>query len=333
MKVLVTGGLGYIGSHTVVQLQHDGHDVVIVDDLSNSRAEVLEGIEEINGIKPKWYQLDIRETTQLKELIRNEGIAAVIHFAAHKAVGESVKEPLKYYNNNIGGLLSLIEALGDLTKVKMIFSSSCTVYGDTQNSPIAENQPIVSAISPYGMTKIISEEILEDFATHANLKTVSLRYFNPVGAHDSGLIGELPIGVPSNLLPYITQTAAGKLEQLTVFGNNYNTPDGTNIRDFIHVVDLAKAHVKALEYTHEASFQYEVFNLGTGRGHSVLEVIESFEKISGIKLNYRIGERRAGDVEQIWADASKAFDKLGWKTELELDDMTASAWQWQQKIS
>ncbi|MFY0644059.1 MAG: UDP-glucose 4-epimerase GalE [Bacteroidia bacterium] len=333
MKVLVTGGLGYIGSHTVVELQHQGHDVVIVDDLSNSRASVVEGIEAINGIKPKWYNLDIRRTDELKQIIESEEIKAVIHFAAHKAVGESVEQPLKYYNNNVGGLLSLIEAMGDLSNKKMIFSSSCTVYGDTKDSPIAENQPVVAAISPYGTTKIISEELLEDLAIHSKLQTVSLRYFNPVGAHDSGLIGELPLGVPSNLVPYITQTAAGILSQLTVFGNDYNTPDGTNIRDFIHVVDLAKAHVKALDFACNESFQYEVFNLGTGRGNSVLEVIESFERTSGKTLNYRIGGRRAGDVEQIWADASKAHDILGWKTELELDDMTLSAWNWQLKLS
>ena len=332
MRVLVTGGLGYIGSHTVVELMEAGHTPIIIDDLSNSREEVLDGIAMITGRMPVWHRFDIRGTHQLKAVLQAEEIDAVIHFAAYKAVGESVEKPMEYFDNNVGGMLSLLKAMKATSCKKLVFSSSCTVYGDSSNSPIDENEARVKAISPYGTTKIICEEIIEDLAAHDNFHAVSLRYFNPVGAHPSAQIGELPLGVPNNLVPYITQTAAGIRERLTIFGKDYPTPDGTNIRDFIHVVDLASAHVKALDRLDQSTENLEYFNLGTGKGHSVLEVVKSFEKVSGLELNYSFGERRAGDVVQIWADPAKAKTLLGWEAEYSLDQMMETAWAWQRSL-
>ena len=331
-KILVTGGLGYIGSHTVVELQQSGHEVVVVDNLNNSSINVIDRITSITGLPFDFYEIDICDTTALEAVFAKEDISGVIHFAAYKAVGESVEKPDAYYHNNISGLISLISCLKKYDIPSVVFSSSCTVYGDAKESPIDEDQPIVEAISPYGTTKIVGEQILFDFARVANTKVVSLRYFNPVGAHPSAQIGELPLGVPSNLVPYITQTAIGKREKLTIFGNDYNTPDGTNIRDFIHVVDLAQAHVKAVDYAGSEDFSIEVINLGTGKGHSVLEVVHAFEEVNNIKLNYGIGARRAGDVEQIWADASKAKKVLGWEAKLDLNEMMKSAWAWELQL-
>lgn len=332
-KILVTGGLGYIGSHTVVELQQAGYNVVVVDNLSNTSKDVIDRIKTITGKEFTFYEVDVCNLNDLKKVFEMEKIDGVIHFAAFKAVGESVEFPLKYYHNNVGGLITLLECMKSAGVLNIVFSSSCTVYGDTKESPITEDHPVVEAISPYGTTKIIGEQILFDYSRVTETRVVSLRYFNPVGAHPSGLIGELPLGVPNNLIPYITQTAAGIREQLTIFGNDYNTPDGTNIRDFIHVVDLAKAHVKALQYAHDHDFKSEVINLGTGTGHSVLEVVKAFERVNGISLNYRFGDRRSGDVEQIWADAKKAEKLLGWKTEIGLDEMMSTAWNWQLKLA
>ncbi len=330
--VLVTGGLGYIGSHTVVELQKNAYNVVVVDDLSNSSKEVAERITAITGKLVKLYILDINDQDALEALFKLETIDGVIHFAAFKSVGESVNEPFKYYANNIGGMITLQKVMNKHRVNTIVFSSSCTVYGDTKQSPIDETHPVVDAISPYGTTKIVCEQILKDLCKHSDVKGVILRYFNPVGAHPSAQIGELPLGVPNNLVPYITQTAAGIRERLTVFGSNYNTPDGTNIRDYIHVVDLAKAHVKALEYALTMDQEYDIFNLGTGKGHSVLEVIKAFEKVSGTDLPYVIGDRRTGDVEQIWADASKAENRLKWTCQYGMEDMMDTAWKWQQAL-
>lgn len=327
--ILVTGGLGYIGSHTVVALQQSGYNVVVVDNLSNSRKEVAEQIAAITGVQVKLYIFDINQQDELAALFEQEAIDGVIHFAALKAVGESVDEPFKYYANNIGGMMALQKVMDQYKVPTMVFSSSCTVYGDTRNSPIDETHLVVDAIAPYGTTKIVCEQILKDMCRHRSFKGVILRYFNPVGAHPSAQIGELPLGVPNNLVPFITQTAAGIREKLTVFGNDYNTPDGTNIRDYIHVVDLAQAHASAIDYAFKMDQSCDIFNLGTGKGYSVLEVIKAFEKASGADLPYVIGERRMGDVEQIWADASKAADKLNWRCQYGLDDMMASAWKWQ----
>ena len=332
-KILVTGGLGYIGSHTTVELQQLGYEVVVVDNLANTTKDVQERITQITGKTFNFYEVDVCDTEKLDEVFAKEQITGVIHFAAYKAVGESVEKPVEYYQNNIGGLISLLHCTKKHNVNSIVFSSSCTVYGDTKLSPITENHAIVEAISPYGTTKIIGEQILKDYANFSDAKVVCLRYFNPVGAHESALIGELPLGVPSNLIPYVTQTAAGIREQLTIFGKDYNTPDGTNIRDFIHVVDLAKAHVKAIEYSAQSSLSFDVFNLGTGKGHSVLEVVEAFERVNNLKLNYTFGERRAGDVEQIWADAKKASEQLGWKTVIDLDEMMRSSWEWQKQLS
>ncbi len=331
-KILVTGGLGYIGSHTVVELQETGTEVVVVDNLVNTTASVAQRIEKITGKSVTVYNVDVCDTKALEEVFIKEDISGVIHFAAFKAVGESVDKPVEYYHNNVSGLISLLHCVKKFNVSSLVFSSSCTVYGDTKESPITESHPIVEAISPYGTTKILGEEILTDFAKFCDTKIVCLRYFNPVGAHKSALIGELPLGVPSNLIPYVTQTAAGIREQLTIFGNDYNTPDGTNIRDFIHVVDLAKAHVKAIDYANANSISLDVFNLGTGIGQSVKEVVETFERVNDLTLNYTYGPRRQGDVEQIWADASKAKHVLGWETEITLDEMMRSAWAWQQTL-
>ena len=336
MKILVSGGLGYIGSHTVVALSEAGYEVVVVDNLSNTRIEVLDGIESIIGRRPAFYQLDLRNELQVVELFDKEpSIKGVIHFAASKAVGESVENPLLYYENNLSAFIYLLKQLADKPKAHLIFSSSCTVYGQADVMPITEDAPIKVAESPYGNTKQIGEEILKDTVkVSSGFSAIALRYFNPIGAHDSAKIGELPLGVPQNLVPFITQTAAGIRKELAVFGNDYPTPDGTCIRDYIHVVDLAEAHVAALTrlVKGESISDYEVFNLGTGKGSSVLEVIESFEKVSGSKLPYRIADRREGDVIQAFADTEKANSILGWKSKYSLDDALASAWAWERKL-
>lgn len=331
--ILVTGGLGYIGSHTVVELQESNYDVVVIDNLSNSISEVAEKITSITQIPVKLYIGDITDESSLKTLFEQETIGGVIHFAAHKAVGESVQKPFKYYRNNIDGMITLQKVMHQHHVKTIVFSSSCTVYGDTKHSPIAETHPVTEAISPYGTTKLVCEQILKELCRYSGFKGIILRYFNPVGAHPSTCIGELPLGVPDNLVPYITQTAAGIREKLTVFGNDYNTADGTNIRDYIHVVDLARAHVKALDYALSMNQDCEIFNLGTGTGHSVLEVIQAFEQTSGISLPYVIGARRTGDVEQIWADATKAVQILNWTPQYNLHDMMDSAWKWQVALS
>ncbi len=336
MKILVTGGLGYIGSHTVVALSEAGYEVVIVDNLSNTRIEVLDGIESIIGRRPAFYELDLRNELQVVELFDKEpSIEGVIHFAASKAVGESVENPLLYYENNLSAFIYLLKQLAVKPKSHLIFSSSCTVYGQADVIPITEKAPIKVAESPYGNTKQIGEEILKDTVkVSSGLSAIALRYFNPIGAHASAKIGELPLGVPQNLVPFITQTAAGLRKELAVFGDDYPTPDGTCIRDYIHVVDLAEAHVAALTrlVKGESTSDYEVFNLGTGKGSSVLEVIESFEKVSGSKLPYRIAGRREGDVIQAFADTEKANSVLGWKSKYSLDDALASAWAWERKL-
>ena len=335
MKILVTGGLGFIGSHTVVELQAKGYDVVIIDDCSNASEQVLDGIESISGIKPHFEKLDLRNKDGVKDFFsKNNDIEGIIHFAASKAVGESVEKPLLYYENNIGSLVYLLQWLSDKGGA-FIFSSSCTVYGQADSMPITENAPVKPAESPYGNTKQMGEEIVRDTChVTPQLKAISLRYFNPIGAHPSAEIGELPLGVPQNLVPFITQTAVGMREQLSVFGDDYPTRDGTCIRDYIHVVDLAKAHVVAMEriLKDKQEDNYEIFNLGTGRGSTVLEVIQSFERVSGKKLNYKIVERRAGDITEAYADTSRANDILGWSAESSLDDAMRSAWDWEKKI-
>jgi UDP-glucose 4-epimerase len=334
--ILVTGGLGYIGSHTVVSLLEKGYDVLVVDDLSNSTVDVLDGIETASGIRPVFEKLDLQDRQGIEHLFKSYTIDGIIHFAAYKAVGESVEKPIAYYQNNLGSLLNLLSEIAQSNKsIPFIFSSSCTVYGEADALPISEDAPIKPATSPYGNTKQIGEEIILD-ATRANasFKAIALRYFNPIGAHPSIAIGELPIGRPQNLVPFITQTAAGLYPKLTVFGNDYPTVDGTNVRDYIHVVDLAEAHIVALEriLDGKANDAYEVFNLGTGKGSSVLEVVKSFERVSGLKLNYELGPRRAGDVVAAYADTTKAREVLGWKTSRSLDEAVASAWNWEQKV-
>ena len=332
--ILVTGGTGYIGSHTVVELQQKGFETVIADDLSNSSAEVVDRIEKITGIRPAFEQIDLKDAGKVKALFDKYPIEATIHFAASKAVGESVHKPLLYYRNNLVSLLNVLDCIREKGGA-LVFSSSCTVYGQPEHPPVRETDPTQPAESPYGNTKQVSEEIIRDAVkAFPRIKAVLLRYFNPIGAHPSALIGELPNGVPMNLMPYITQTAAGIRESLSVFGNDYNTPDGTCIRDYIHVVDLAKAHVKAVDRLLENKDKApcEVFNLGTGHGYSVLDVIKSFEKVTGLKVNYKITPRREGDIEQIWADPSLANHELGWTAGLSLDDMPLSAWKWQQAL-
>ncbi|MDO4880980.1 MAG: UDP-glucose 4-epimerase GalE [Capnocytophaga sp.] len=335
-KVLVTGGLGFIGSHTVVELQQAGHQVVIIDNLSNSSIEVLDGIEKITGEKPIFEKIDLREKQKVNEFFEKyTDIDGVIHFAASKAVGESVEKPLLYYENNISSLVYLLQNLSKKQDVGFIFSSSCTVYGQADELPISENAPTKKAESPYGNTKQIDEEIISDTCrVTPQIKAIALRYFNPIGAHPSAEIGELPIGVPQNLVPFITQTAIGLHECLSVFGNDYPTNDGTCVRDYIHVVDLAKAHVVALEriLQKKNKSNYEIFNIGTGKGSSVLEVIESFERVSGKKLNYKFLEKRAGDVIAAYANTDKANTELGWKALSSLDDAMLSAWKWEQKV-
>ncbi len=336
MKILVTGGLGYIGSHTVVELQSAGFEVVIVDNLSNTRIEVLDKIAQISGVKPSFFEFDLADRTHCFNFFKKESdIDGIIHFAAYKAVGESVEKPLKYYHNNIGSLINIMENM-DLHDIKnLVFSSSCTVYGQPDKLPVDEQAPRKPALSPYGNTKQIAEDIIRDTVYSSNIKSIALRYFNPVGAHHTALIGELPLGIPNNLLPFITQTASGIREQLSVFGDDYNTPDGTPIRDYIHVVDLAKAHVIAVErmINDKTKLNFETFNIGTGNGYSVLEVIQSFEKVSNVKLNYKIVDRREGDVEQVWADTNFANEELGWKAEKSLDEMTLSAWNFQLQLN
>ncbi|HEY0244726.1 MAG TPA: UDP-glucose 4-epimerase GalE [Mucilaginibacter sp.] len=334
-KILVTGGLGFIGSHTVVELVNAGYEPVIVDDLSNSNPKILDQLAKIIGFKPAFYKLDLCDEQGVKDFAASEpDIAGIIHFAAFKAVGESVQLPLKYYRNNFYSLLNVLNAYSS-KPVSFVFSSSCTVYGQPDVLPVTEDAPVKPAESPYGNTKQIAEEILKDMvAAGSNYKVVALRYFNPVGAHESALIGELPIGVPQNLVPFITQTAIGIREKITVFGNDYDTPDGSCVRDYIHVVDLARAHVAALKLMAQNTFKgYNMFNIGTGVGNSVLEVILAFEQSTGIKLNYEIGPRRAGDIEKIWGDVSKSASQLNWKTELDINTMMSSAWEWEKYIS
>ena len=331
-KILVTGGTGYIGSHTVVELQQAGYDVIIVDNLSNSSADVLEGITRITGKRPLFDKLDCTDFEAMEALFSKYRFDGIIHFAASKAVGESVQKPLLYYRNNLVSLINLLELMPEHKVKGIVFSSSCTVYGEPDENPIDENAPIKPAASPYGNTKQINEEIIQDFIhSGASIKSIILRYFNPIGAHPSAEIGELPLGVPQNLVPYITQTGIGIRKQLNVFGNDYNTPDGSCIRDFINVVDLAKAHVVAIERMLEdkSDEKVVVFNLGTGNGVSVLELIRVFEKVSGKPLNYKVVERREGDIEQIWAQPHKANNVLGWKAVETIEDTMASAWKWQ----
>jgi UDP-glucose 4-epimerase len=334
-KILVTGGLGFIGSHTVVELVNAGYEPVIVDDLSNSDPKILDQLVKIIGYKPVFHKLDLCDEQGVKELaVKEPDVTGIIHFAASKAVGESVQFPIKYYRNNFFSLLNVLNAYAG-KPVNFVFSSSCTVYGQPDELPVTENAPVKAAESPYGNTKQIAEEMLTDMQkAGSSYKVISLRYFNPVGAHSSALIGELPIGVPQNLVPFITQTAIGKREKITVFGDTYSTPDGSCIRDYIHVVDLAKAHVAALKLmeTEEAK-PYDVFNIGTGKGSSVLEVIHAFEQSTGEKLNYVIGPRREGDIEQVWGDVTKSTNILKWQTELDLDTMMQSAWEWEKYIS
>lgn len=335
-KIIVTGGTGFIGSHTAVVLRESGFMPVLVDDLSNSSRDVLQGIRKITGSEPEFHQVDLTNGKAIKSLFESmEKVLAVVHFAAFKAVGESVQKPLEYYRNNLGGLVNLLSCMAESQVPHLIFSSSCTVYGDPDSLPLKEDSPVKPAASPYGNTKQVGEEIIRDAINAGHIRNaVSLRYFNPVGAHSTGLIGELPIGVPNNLMPYITQTAAGMRKELKVFGNDYNTPDGTAVRDYIHVEDLAAAHVKSIEYLLEGRNEnpYEIFNLGTGKGHSVLEVIRSFEKTSGTVLNYSFAPRRAGDVQSTYADPSRAEKLLNWRAGKSLDEMTSSAWKWEKKL-
>lgn len=333
-KILVTGGLGFIGSHTVVELQNEGFEVVIIDDLSNSTIDVLDKITSITNIKPSFFKIDLKDKKAVTNFFNENTIDGVIHFAASKAVGESVEKPLEYYENNIGSLINLLRQMKDKKVNNFIFSSSCTVYGQADKLPITENAPIKPAESPYGNTKQIGEEIIKDTTKISELKAVALRYFNPIGAHESAKIGELPIGIPQNLIPFVTQTAAGLRKELSVFGKDYPTPDGTAIRDYIHVVDLAKAHIIAMQrlLKNNQKKPFEIFNIGTGKGNSVLEVIQSFEKVTGLKLNYKFVDRREGDITAAYADTTIANNELGWKAKLTLEDALLSAWKWQQTL-
>lgn len=335
-KILVTGGTGYIGSHTVVELQQAGYNVIVVDDLSNSEAETIDSIEKITGIRPEFEMFNLTDWVKTDDFFhRHPEIKAIIHFAASKAVGESVEKPLLYYKNNLLSLINLIECQLKYGVKNIVFSSSCTVYGQPESLPVTEQTPRLEAESPYGNTKRISEDILRDSVkANRELQVIALRYFNPVGAHPSALIGELPRGVPGNLVPFITQTAAGIRDQLSVFGNDYHTPDGSAIRDFIHVVDLAKAHVVAIErlLNQKNKSAYEIFNLGTGNGVSVLDLVTTFQKVTGVKLNYKIVGRRSGDIEKIWADTTYANAELGWKAEKSLEETLLSAWNWEKCI-
>lgn len=332
-KVLLTGGAGYIGSHTAVELIQQGFEVTLLDNLSRSEKRIVDGIEKITGQRVSFHQGDCNNSAFLDSVFETNQIDSVIHFAAFKSVNESVQQPLLYYQNNVGSMTALLQAMAKFHVNEIIFSSSCTVYGEPDLIPVDELAPFKKAESPYGATKQMCERILEDcIQTNQPLRSVSLRYFNPVGAHPSALIGELPIGTPSNLVPYVTQTAAGIRQKLTVFGNDYNTPDGSCMRDFIHVVDLAKAHVMALQKVKELENRNEVFNLGTGIGVTVLDLVKRFIKTTGIPLNYEVGPRRAGDVEKIYADPAKAANILGWRTQLSLEDSLLHAWQWEKQI-
>jgi UDP-glucose 4-epimerase len=331
-KILVTGGTGYIGSHTVVELQQSGYEVVIIDNFSNSHAGVVDQIRKITGVKPRIEVFDLSDEAKTIDFFRNnQDLAGIIHFAAFKSVGESVFNPLKYYQNNIRSTMNLLAGMKQYQIQNLVFSSSCTVYGQPDYLPVSESAPIKEALSPYGHTKQISEKIIQNSFNISSTNGILLRYFNPVGAHDSALIGELPLGTPDNLVPFITQTAIGKQDCLSVFGDDYNTPDGTAIRDYIHVVDLARAHVIAIDRLLGRSNKQnvEVFNLGTGKGFSVLDVIRSFEKVSGVRVNYKIVSRRDGDIEQVWADTSLANTELGWSAQKGLDEMMLSAWNWE----
>ena len=334
-KILVTGGTGFIGSHTVVELHNAGYTPIIIDNLSNSNIKILDQIEKIIGHKPAFHQFDLCDAQKVEAFVSaHPDITGIIHFAASKAVGESVQQPLKYYHNNFFSLINLLQAYRE-KPINFVFSSSCTVYGEPDNLPVTESAPVKKATSPYGNTKQIAEEILAETASaFDNYQVIALRYFNPVGAHATALIGELPIGVPQNLLPFITQTAIGKREKLTVFGDDYDTPDGSAIRDYIHVVDLAKAHVAAIRLLEKGNpnGNYDVFNVGTGNGYSVLQAIEAFEEASGQKLNYVVGPRREGDIIKVWGDVTKSTNELGWKAELGIEEMMSSAWAWEQYL-
>ena len=332
-KILVTGGLGFIGSHTVVELQQAGYEVVIIDNLYNSKIEVLDRIISITGIKPSYFNIDLRNKTAVKDFFNTNKVDGIIHFAASKAVGESVKNPLLYYENNISTLVYLLQEMKEHQLSNFIFSSSCTVYGQADELPITENAPVKPAESPYGNTKQIGEEIIKESCKANGLKAIALRYFNPIGAHETAIIGELPLGVPQNLIPFVTQTAAGIRKELSVFGDDYPTKDGTAVRDYIHVVDLAKAHIAALEklLNNGNKKDFEVFNVGTGTGSSVLEVIKAFEKVSNTRLNYKIVARREGDITSAYADTTLAKVELGWETEKTLEQALLAAWKWQLK--
>ncbi len=335
-QILVTGGTGYIGSHTVVELQNEGFDVVIIDDLSNSGIEVLDAIEKISGKRPAFEQFNLTDREKTNSFFKKyPEVEAIIHFAAYKAVGESVQKPLEYYRNNLVSLMNLLENMKESNVANLVFSSSCTVYGQPDILPVTESTPRKPAESPYGNTKSVSEDIMRDYS-HANegINCIALRYFNPIGAHPTALIGELPVGVPNNLVPFITQTAAGLRDELKIFGEDYDTPDGTAIRDYINVVDLAKAHVVAinrlLEEKQKASYEY--FNIGTGNGYSVMQLVKTFIEVTGVNLKYQITHRRAGDIEKIWADTTLANRELGWKAEKTLGETLESAWEWEKKV-
>lgn len=335
-KILVTGGTGFIGSHTVVELQQSGYEVIIADNLVNSSADVLEKIALITGTRPAFEKFDLADPVLTAGFFsRHTDIDGIIHFAAFKAVGESMTKPLEYYHNNVGSLLNILDGMKEYRIRDLVFSSSCTVYGQPDELPVSEKAALKPAWSPYGNTKQMCEDILRFTTSALPLNAIALRYFNPIGAHESALIGELPLGVPNNLVPFITQTAIGLRECLNVYGDDYNTPDGTAVRDYIHVVDIARAHVIAIArmVNEKGKSKMEVFNLGTGTGFSVLEVIKSFEKVSGEKLNYKIVSRRPGDVEKVWADTALANSELGWRAQQNIDDMTSSAWKWEKALA
>lgn len=335
MKILVTGGTGYIGSHTAVELINKGYDVIVLDNLYNSYESVIDSIEQISGKRPEFVNIDLCDKESLFAFLAHSKIEAIIHFAAYKAVGESVEKPLNYYRNNLNSTMNLLEGMEKFRIRDIVFSSSCSVYGEPDELPVKETTPLKRAESPYANTKQICEEIISDFVRVSSIRAISLRYFNPIGAHPSALIGEYPLSAPTNLVPVITQTAIGKRKEVQVFGDDYNTPDGSCIRDYIHVVDIAKAHVEAIErmINNKMKSECEVFNLGTGRGNSVLEVITTFEKVSNTKLNYKIAPRRPGDVVQVYADTTLANKELGWKAESSLEDAIASAWKWEQHLA
>ncbi len=333
-KILLTGGAGYIGAHTAVELIGQGYETVLIDDFSKSDQTLLAGIEKITGKKPVFFQGDCCDAKFLEKIFNENSVDSVIHFAAYKSVSESVENPLMYYENNLGSMTTLLKTMGKFNVNEFIFSSSCTVYGQPEVIPVDENAPFKKAESPYGATKQMCERMLEDIvAANKNLNVISLRYFNPIGAHPSALIGELPIGIPSNLVPYVTQAAAGLRKKLTIFGSDYHTPDGSCLRDFIHVVDLAQAHVTAVEKINTMPSRNEAFNLGTGEGVSVLGLVKKFIEVTGVKINYEIGPRRPGDIEKVYADPAKAKKLLGWQTKLKLEDALNDAWRWQKKLN